>query len=88
MKETRILLTEDTFTQVCKAGFLKYQSPIMGKTDIYFYKHDIITLSNGEVVSKEYGDEVVKFMLQDIGKELIREIIKRSPVYYELSTQM
>lgn len=87
-KEIRILLNEDSFTHLCKVGFLKHQSPELGKTDIHFYKVDIITLTKGEILTKEVGTEIFKFALADIGLEMIREIIKRSPIYYELSTQI
>lgn len=87
-KEIRIVLTEDTFTQLCKIGFLKHQSPTLGRSDIQFYKHDIISLTKGEIVTKEIGLEVFKFALQDIGIDNIREIIKRSPIFYELSSQI
>jgi hypothetical protein len=88
IKEIRIILTEDTFTQLCKIGFLKHQSPTIGRCDIQFYKHDITSLTKGEIVTKEIDTEVFKFILQDIGIDNIREIIKRSPIYYELSNQI
>lgn len=87
-KETRILFNEDSFTNLCKMGFIKHQSPAIGRFDLHFYKHDIIKLAKGEIVSKDVDAEVFKFMLQDIGSETIREIIKRSPIYYELSNQI
>lgn len=88
IKEIRILFTEDNFTYLCKAGFIKHQTPEMGRFDIQFYKTDIIELTQGKIVTKQFGEQVIKFMLQDIGIETIREIIKRSPIYYELSNQI
>lgn len=88
IKEIRILLTEDSFTNLCKIGFIKHQTPELGRFDIQFYKLDITDLSKGKIVTKQFGNEVIKFMLQDIGLETIREIIKRSPIYYELSNQI
>lgn len=87
IKEIRTLLTEDMFTHVCKVGFISIRSNDFGKTDIHFYKVDILNLAKGEIISKEMGTEVFKFALQDIGLETIREIIKRSPVFHELSNQ-
>lgn len=87
--ERRIIFNEDTFTNLCKMGFLKHQSPTLGRVDIHFYKHDIIALSKGEIVSKDLDEEVFKFMLQNnIDLETVREIVKRSPIYYELSNQI
>jgi len=87
--EKRIVFNEDMLTNLCKMGFLKYQSATQGRLDIHFYKQDIISLSKGEIVTKDIGDELFKFMLQsNLDAETIREIVKRSPIYYELSTQI
>jgi hypothetical protein len=88
IKEIRVLLTEDNFTHLCKIGFIKHQTPELGRFDIQFYKIDIIDLTQGKVVTKQFSEQVIKFMLQDIGIETIREIVKRSPIYYELSNQI
>ena len=85
--EIRIVLTEDTFSHICKVGFITHQSPQLGKTDIYFYKKDILELVSGKILTKDLADEVFKFALQDLGIDNIREIVKRSPLFYELSTQ-
>jgi hypothetical protein len=85
-KEIRILLTEDSFTYVCKVGFISHKSQF-GRIDIHFYKKDIIDLAKGEIVAKDLAGEFFKFALQDLGTEYIREIIKRSPIFYEISTQ-
>ena len=87
IKETRFLLTEERFSQLCKVGFIRYQTNT-GNTDINFYKQDIITLSKGEVVVKDLSDESLKFMLVKLDSETIREIVKRSPIFYELSNQI
>jgi hypothetical protein len=88
IKETRFLLNEDRFSQLCKVGHIRYQT-ISGSTDVTFYKVDILTLSKGEVVSKDLTDEILQFKLIDqLDQENIREIIKRSPIFYELSTQI
>jgi hypothetical protein len=85
--EIRIILTEDKFTHVCKIGYFTHQSQGFGKTDIHFSKKDILDLVSGKIISKEIGDELFKFALQDLGIDYIREIVKRSPLFYELSTQ-
>jgi hypothetical protein len=45
-------------------------------------------LCKGEVLEKQTDDAVLKFGLQDIGSELIREIVKRSPIYSELAQEI
>jgi hypothetical protein len=88
IKETKFLLNEDRFSQLCKVGYIRYQTNT-GSTDVTFYKVDIITLSKGEVVSKDFTDEVLQFKLvEQLTQENIREIIKRSPIFNELSNQI
>ncbi len=86
MKETRILFTEQTFTNLCKKGY--YTAAENNSTsDLYFTKEDIKLLVKGEIVTKEASYEQTNwlFMLQDIGIEMVREILKRSPIYSEMA---
>ena len=87
IKEIRTVLTEEMFTHVCKVGFISIRSNDFGKTDINFNKFDILQLVKGEIISKELGTEVFKFALQIIDLEMIKEIVKRSPIFSELSNQ-
>ena len=79
-KEIRILLNESTFTQLCKTGFLK-DARHLGKTEIHITKVELKDISIGNIFEKEVDGNLVKVALQDIGTELIEEIIKRSPIY-------
>ena len=81
MKENRILLTEATFTNLCKIGYFTTSD----RHDIYFSKEDIINLSNGKIIENETTGSMYKFALQDIGFSLIKEILKRSPIFSELA---
>lgn len=83
-KEIRTLFTESTFTHLCKIGFITHQSSLSGKNEIRFTKNDISNLSNGLIIEKEIDDAILKFALQDIGYDLIIEILKRSPIYSEI----
>ena len=82
--ERRILLTEGMFTGICKMGFLKD-----GNTQLNFTSNEIATLCKGEILEKTYNDWteniIFKFVLQDIGFEMINEILKRSPIFGDLS---
>ncbi len=86
MKEIRILLNEKTFTNLCKMGFYTAVEN-NSKNDLYFTKEDIKLLATGKVVTKEASYEQTNwlFMLQDIGFDIITEILKRSPIYADLS---
>lgn len=87
IKEIRTILTEEMFTHVCKVGFISIRSNDFGKTDINFNRFDILQLVKGEIISKELGTEVFKFALQILDLEMIKEIVKRSPIFSELSNQ-
>ena len=87
-REIRTSLNEAMFTNICKHGFIRHQSTLSGTYDISFTRIDIKHLCKGEVLEKQTDDAVLKFGLQDIGSELIREIIKRSPIYSELAQEI
>jgi hypothetical protein len=86
MKEMRILLNESMFTNLCKMGFYTAVEN-NSKNDLYFTKEDIISLVTGKVVAKDASYEQTNwlFMLQDIGFDIINEILKRSPIYSDLA---
>jgi hypothetical protein len=84
MKETRILLTEITFTNLCKSGYISQKSAMYGSIDINITKADMGVITKGDILSKDIGGELFKIALQDIGLTMIREIVKRSPVYSEM----
>lgn len=83
MKETRILLNETSFTNLCKMGYFTHNGQL-GTTNISITKGDIKKLALGEIIIKEFSDEIIKIALKDIGFYLIKEIIKRSPVFGEI----
>lgn len=82
-KEIRTVFNEITFTNLCKSGIAKHGIDY-NKTDVYFTKEDIRKLAKGEMVSKNENDQVFLYLLQDLGIELIKEIIRRSPIYGEM----
>jgi hypothetical protein len=86
-KEIRMLLNEYTFTNLCKAGFFMHNSPT-GKTDVFVNRNDIRTLIKGEILTIPVGEEDFKIALQDIGFTMIREILKRSPLFSELAEEV
>lgn len=87
-KEVRAVLNEVMFTNICKHGFIKHQSTLTGTYDIRFTRIDMKNLCNGEILEKEADDVILKFVLQDLGLEMIREIVKRSPIYSELAQEI
>lgn len=88
MKEIRNSLNEAMFTNICKHGFIRHQSTLSGTFDIRFSKNDIKQLCSGQIVEKDADDAILKFALQDLGFETIREVVKRSPIYSDLAQEI
>lgn len=88
MKEIRHSLNESMFTTICKHGFIRHQSTLSGTFDIRFNKNDIKQLSQGSIVEKDADDAILKFALQDLGLDTIREIVRRSPIYSDLAQEL
>lgn len=84
MKEIRILLNETSFTNICKMGYITQRRDDVGTFDVSITKADLKQISTGEVLEKEVNGVPIKMALQDIGSELIKEIIKRSPIYSDM----
>ena len=87
-KEVRTLLTESSFSNLCKIGSVTHNSIISGKMAINFTNADIRGIISGRVFEKEVDDATLKFLLQDIGVDMIREILRRSPLYSEISYEL
>lgn len=87
-KEIKASLNEGMFTNLCKHGFIKHQSELSGTYEIRFTRLDMKSLCLGDVLEKQTDDATLKFLLQDLGSDLIREILKRSPIYSELSQEI
>ncbi len=87
-REIRTLLNEVMFTNICKHGFIKHQSTLSGTYDVRFTRVDMKHLCAGDVLEKQTDDAILMFALQDLGSEMIREIVKRSPIYSELSQEI
>ncbi len=87
-KEIRTVFTESSFTSLCKNGFLIHNSTLSGKIQVDFTSLDIKTLISGKILEIELDDVVLKFILQDLGFEMIKEILKRSPIYSNLSYEI
>ncbi len=81
MKEVRILLTEETFTLLCKQGFILNKNSMFNTSQINITKADMEKLINGEIIEKPVDGKDFKIALQDIGFDRIYAILKRSPIY-------
>lgn len=84
MIENRISLTEMTFTNLCKSGFITQRSKLYGTIDINITRVDMSILVKGDILKKNIGEEEFLLALQDIGFDNIKEIVKRSPIFSEM----
>ena len=88
MKEIRNSLNEAMFTNICKHGFIRHQSTLSGTFDVRFSKNDMKQLCLGQIVEKDADDAILKFALQDLGLDTIKEVVKRSPIYSDLAQEI
>ena len=87
-REVRTSLNEVLFTNICKHGFIRHQSTLSGTYDVRFTRVDMKHLCLGDVIEKQTDDAILKFALQDLGSEMVREIVKRSPIFSELAQEI
>lgn len=84
MESLKIILAEPQFTQLCKLGFITRKDENLNLTDIYFNRVDIKNLVDGNIVSKDCNGSEIEFVVSRIEREQLIEIVKRSPIFYEL----
>lgn len=84
MESLKIILAEPQFTQLCKLGFVTRKDENLNLTDIYFNRVDIKNLVDGNIVSKDCNGVEIEFVVSRIEREQLIEIVKRSPIFYEL----
>lgn len=85
MEEIKILLNELTFTSLCKTGFIQYKKSMFSRTDVYITKNEMVELLAGKILEKRVDGVKLMIALQDIGIDLIREIVRRSPIYSDIA---
>jgi hypothetical protein len=78
--ELKISLDEYSFTDLCKSGYIT-KNLKNGRTDITFTNKDIVSLSMGDIVTKEIDSDRILVIVENVDSELIAEIIKRSPIF-------
>lgn len=83
--EKRIVVTESMFTGICKRGFIQIDTD----SQVSFTSREIAHLCQGRVLDKQvvgWTENInYKFALQDIGFDMINEILKRSPLFGDLA---
>jgi hypothetical protein len=84
MESLKIILTEPQFSHLCKLGFITRKDENLNSIDIYFNRIDIKDLVDGKIVSKDCNGSQIEFVVLRIEREQLIEIVKRSPVFYEL----
>lgn len=79
-----ISLNLNMFTGICKLGFFIMNTP-NGRSDLQFYKTDIIDLINGKIVEKSDYKKIYNFALLTMNKVDLVETIKRSPIFMDIA---
>lgn len=83
-EKINISLNLNMFTGLCKLGFFSMNTT-NGRSDLQFYKNDIVDLYNGKIVEKSDYTNVYSFIILPIDKVDLVETIKRSPIFMELA---
>jgi len=82
--EKRILLNDVMFTSLAKKGFL-----MDGNVQLQLTTRELALLCQGKILEKQHvewaGTVEYRIAMQDIGFDMINEILKRSPIYADLA---
>lgn len=83
--EKRIVVTEPMLVGICKRGFIQVDAD----NQVSFTSREVAHLCQGRILDKEIvgwsENTIFKFALQDIGFDMINEILKRSPLFGDLA---
>lgn len=82
-RKRKVSVNYNLFTHICKSGFVTDNLP-NGRVDISFTKVDIIDMCNGKIVEKDYYGQVYQFLMVDIDRTDMIEILKRSPLFQQI----
>ncbi len=74
-----LIFNEIGFTSVCKEGFIKYISDGQ-RREFYLSKMDVLEILEHSSLNKENTIDSINIVI-NIDKEIIKEIVKRSPMY-------
>jgi hypothetical protein len=83
MKEIKITLREVDFINVCKTGTIIYNT-VYNKIIVYISKIEMKKLALGELLEKEVEGEVFNIKISDIDIDMVKEILRRSPIFSDL----
>ncbi len=86
-KEIRILLTEAQFSQVVKMGRIVYMTDA-SKVEFPLSSLDVREICNGKILTKNIDEQIFQIAIGKMDKEIIREILKRTPLYSSLAEEI
>lgn len=87
-KEIRILLTEAQFSQVVKMGRIVYMNNDTSKVEFPLSSLDVREICNGKILMKNTDEQIFQIAIARMDKEIIREILKRTPLYSSLAEEI
>lgn len=83
-KKKKVSVDHGLFVQICKFGFLNDTTP-SGRVEIVFNRIDIQNLIAGSVVEKVYYGQVYNFLLLGMDRIQKHQVLKNSPLYWQLA---
>lgn len=83
-KIKKVSVDQGIFTQICKFGFLTDTTPF-GRVEISFSRVDIENLCRGVKIEKVYSGQVYNFLMLSMDRIQKYNILKNSPLYWQLA---
>ncbi len=88
-KEIKIVLNESSFSQVVKVGRIVYILNVEGqKVELPLTSIDVKEICKGNILIRRVDDYIVKVALNVIDREMIKEILRRTPLYSSLAEEI
>lgn len=82
-KKRKISVDYGLFVQICKFGFV-VDNTELGRIDVPFTKADILSLCRGNLLEKDQMGKVYNFLMVNVTREQRIDVVKNSPLYWQL----
>lgn len=87
-KDIKILLTESTFSQSVKMGRVIYRISESSNLELPLTSMDVREICSGKILMKKIDEQVFQIAIAQMPKDLIKEILKRTPLYSSLAEEI
>lgn len=82
-KKRKIFVDKALFIKICRFGYITDSTPL-GMIQVQFNRNDILDMCSGALVEKEYHGIVYNFLLADMTRYEKIDVVKNSPLFWQL----